>query len=113
MPHAIIEYSSNISEIVYARHMLSVVHGVMQTCGLFDMQAIKTRSCVCHDYLVGNDGVHGSFVHVTIYLMEGRTVLQKQKLTDMMFQALYERMMEVTSITVDIRELDKETYRKK
>lgn len=113
MPHAILEYSSNIIELMRARHMLSVVHGVMQASGLFDAHAIKSRTLVADEFLVGNAGASGSFIHVTVYLLQGRTVLQKQKLADMMFQALHERMAEVMSITVDVRELEKEIYRKK
>jgi 5-carboxymethyl-2-hydroxymuconate isomerase len=113
MPHAIIEYSQSLSECFHARHILHVVHGVMQTSGLFAIPAIKTRAYEAKDFLVGEHGTAGTFLHVTIYLMNGRTLIQKQQLSKSMFDALNERLEDVHSLTVDIRELDRDTYSKK
>ena len=85
----------------------------MQTSGLFALPAIKTRAYEAHDFLVGEQGALGSFIHITIYLMSGRTTAQKQQLSQSMFDALHERIAEADSITVDIRELDSDTYKKK
>jgi 5-carboxymethyl-2-hydroxymuconate isomerase len=113
MPHAIIEYSENIADKIVSRHILHVVHGVMQTSGLFDTNAVKTRAYGLSHCLVGDAGSSGSFIHIIVYLLDGRTPAQKQQLSQSIFDILNERLSEVDSITVDIRDLDRQCYKKK
>lgn len=112
MPHAIIEHSSNLEQTVTSLHILQVVHAIMETSALFDPMAIKTRRHITHDYIVGDNSTNG-FVHVTVYLLQGRSEEVRKRLSDRIFQALDERMPHLSSLTVDIRELNAATYRKK
>ena len=113
MPHAIIEHSSNIEHAVETLHVLHVVHAIMEASGLFAPSAIKTRRHVTHDYLVGQHNQNGSFIHITVYMMEGRTSEQKNTLSGRLFTEIAQRLPEVTSVTVDIRDMDASCYRKK
>jgi 5-carboxymethyl-2-hydroxymuconate isomerase len=112
MPHVIIEYSSNVCPSEQFSAITKSAHDVMVKSGLFSAADIKTRSYVTDDFLVGEKGQQGSFVHVTIYLLEGRTMLQKQTLSEALHNALRMRLLGVDQISVDIRELEKDTYRK-
>lgn len=113
MPHAVVEYSDNLSQSVYDSQLTAAVHDVMIQCGLFNTNDIKTRSYATSDWLTGTSTKSGGFVHVTISLMEGRTLEQKQELTQAMFETLSHALPNVQSLTVDIRDMTRETYRKR
>ena len=116
MPHAVIEYSGNLTYdfIEHDIDLVDIVHGLMMNSELFDLNAIKTRSICMDNWMVGEKGQDGTFVHVTVSLLTGRTVEQRQKLSDDMIAALGEYLPKdiIDQITVEIREMDKETYRK-
>lgn len=112
MPHAVIEYSENAKNDIQVHGVPALIHAAMIESGLFQSHDIKTRAYSAHDALVGTKGVNGRFIHVAIFLMEGRTEEQKQNLTQTIFNLLSAKMIKMDSITVDIRELEKSTYRK-
>jgi len=114
MPHAVIEFSANLTEVVQATKATAAVHQAMIASGLFAVPAdIKTRAYAAQDFLVGELGQQqGSFVHVTISLLEGRTIAQKQALTDLVRNALQQLLPTVEQLSVDIRDMTKDTYRK-
>jgi 5-carboxymethyl-2-hydroxymuconate isomerase len=113
MPHAIIEYSANLRDVLRSAEVCAVVHNVLIQSGLFTTNDIKTRSYVAEDFLVGEKGSAGSFVHVRVYLFEGRTILQKQTLSESLRDALGAHLPTVDQISVDLREIVRDTYRKK
>lgn len=112
MPHVIIECSENIRFLVKPADITQIAHTTMIQSGLFNTADIKSRSHVAEDYLVGEKGNHGSFVHVTVYLLEGRSLLQKQNLSEALCAALQVPLKKVDQLSIDIRELTKDTYRK-
>jgi 5-carboxymethyl-2-hydroxymuconate isomerase len=112
MPHALIEYSGNIEEDFLCAGVVDRIHGELMECGLFEPQDIKTRSYSTSDFMVGEKGQDGSFIHATIYLLEGRTLEQKQDLSQRILDAL-QCVENVDSVTVDVRELVKDVYRKR
>jgi 5-carboxymethyl-2-hydroxymuconate isomerase len=83
----------------------------MMASGLFAVPAdIKTRAYPTQDFLVG--GEQAALAHVTISLLEGRTIAQKQALTDLVRDALQQLLPTVEQLSVDIRDMTKDTYRK-
>lgn len=112
MPHAVIEYSENITQEIQSFGVLDLIHGAMIKSSLFQAHDIKIRAYPARDVLIGNKGKNGRFIHVAVYLIEGRTTEQKQALTQDIFNILSNKMTGTDSITVDIRELEKSTYRK-
>ncbi|WHA05051.1 5-carboxymethyl-2-hydroxymuconate Delta-isomerase [Candidatus Bandiella numerosa] len=112
MPHIIIEYSDNVSSLVNPTKITHLAHNIMMQSGLFNAADIKSRSYVSEDYLVGEKGNKGFFVHVTVYILEGRSTLQKQNLSDALSDALQIPLEKVDQLSIDIRELAKDTYRK-
>jgi 5-carboxymethyl-2-hydroxymuconate isomerase len=112
MPHVIIEYSANICPARQFAEITKAAHDVMIQSGLFSVADIKTRSYVTEDFFVGEKGNQGRFVHVIIYLLEGRSLVQKQALSEAMRDSLASHLKDVDQLSVDIRELSKDTYRK-
>ncbi len=107
MPHAIIEHSKNV-----AGDLCGPVHDVMLKSGLFDSNAIKTRSYMTGQFLVGDKRETGSFIHVTASVLEGRTVEQRKQLSADLIDTLKSHFPDVDQITVDIREMLRDTYGK-
>lgn len=112
MPHAVIDYSASLTATTDIAAVVTAVHGVMAASGLFGVNDIKTRATPAPYFCVGGLGSEGSFVHTTIYLLEGRTAEQKSTLTTAIHQCLTGMLGHVTSVSVDIRDMVKETYRK-
>lgn len=113
MPHLIIEYSDNISAEVHSTHVITHAHEVMINSGLFSLSDIRTRSHMTQDYLVGEKGKNGSFLHAIVYLMEGRTPGQKHKLSATLCEKIAECLPNIDRLSVDVRELDKSVYQKR
>jgi 5-carboxymethyl-2-hydroxymuconate isomerase len=113
MPHAVIEYSENVAGEIISGDILHLVHGIMTKCGLFSPDSIKTRVYEAKNFMVGSKDSNGSFVHVSIAILPGRTSEQKQALSTSVIDALRKPLQNIDQVTVEIRELDKETYRKK
>ena len=112
MPHVILEHSDNTTEVVLATGVVRRVHDVMLASGLFNAADVKTRAYPTHDFLVGIKGAEGRFLHATIYLLEGRPPEKKQALSQSVYDALIAANLGLDSVTVDLRELAKDVYRK-
>lgn len=113
MPHVIIEYSNNVHEVVQAAQITKHAHETLINSGLFSTPDIKTRSYSAEDYLVGDKGKDGSFLHICVYLLDGRSVEKKQALSEALRDMLVERLPQVDQLSVDIRDLSREIYRKR
>ena len=111
MPHCYIEYTADTG--ISTSELLSTAHTAMIASGLFGTNDIKTRANVVTDYIMGElEQNKGGFIHITIRLLSGRTIEQKQALTHDMAQALRARLPALPSITVDIIDIVRETYAK-
>lgn len=54
-----------------------------------------------------------SFFHLSLYLLAGRTREQKERLSVVLRQELSELLPDIYSISVDIRDMDPEAYKKR
>lgn len=113
MPHVIIEYSQNIHDAVQAAKISVLAHEMLVQSQLFSIADIKTRSYVAQDYLVADKGLAGSFLHVSVYILEGRPVEKKQALSEALRDMLVSTLPQVDQVSVDIRDLERAIYRKK
>ncbi len=115
MPHAIVEISPEIAPETQRADLLRLLHDALSGCGVFQPADLKTRLHISDQSLVGvlENGVSArSFVHVWIYLLEGRTPAQKSALTDAAFAVLNQHAVFASQRSVDIRDMARETYRK-
>jgi 5-carboxymethyl-2-hydroxymuconate isomerase len=111
MPHCLIEYTSSIQ--LNANELVMVVHQVMLESGLFKAADIKTRAhAVEHFSMGGLENNQGSFVHVQVYLLTGRSDVQKSTLTQALGECIRTRCVDAQSVSVDIRDIISETYYK-
>ena len=57
-------------------------------------------------------GKVADFIHVTLYILDGRSEQQKQKLAQAVLQQLKSLSLQSISLTVDVREMERAIYAK-
>lgn len=111
MPHLIVEYSNNLNLPV--QPFLRTLHGVLLESGQFEADHIKIRARQYDDYLTGGSAADG-FVHLTLFLLDGRSEAVKHALGQALCSAVQQAVgsTEGTQITVDTRDMVRATYAK-
>lgn len=112
MPHLILEYSATIASDVKKANLLTRAHTAMLDSGVFNAADVKSRAYAAEEFVVGTDGTAKSFVHARVYLLEGRTPEQKATVVDGIFAVLREHAAYASQLSVDIRDMGRDTYRK-
>ena len=79
--------------------------------GVMCADDIKVRARGYDHYSLFEDG--DSFVHVTIFLLAGRTDAQKLSLSELLRAKLQDYLAHITSISIDIRDMDPHAYKKR
>jgi 5-carboxymethyl-2-hydroxymuconate isomerase len=79
--------------------------------GIMKAEDIKVRALVYEDFLVA--GVSDSFVHLSVYLLSGRTADQKVTLSEKLRRTMAGLCLGVTSLSVDVRDMDSVAYKKR
>ncbi|MEM8833825.1 MAG: hypothetical protein AAGB32_04715, partial [Pseudomonadota bacterium] len=85
MPHIVIEASKNVASEIDTAAMVEAAHHALAK-ELGEATRIKTRLIIAEEVVVGDDGLSGAMVHVTLLLLEGRDLDTKQQYS----QAIYE-----------------------
>ncbi|TMP32357.1 5-carboxymethyl-2-hydroxymuconate isomerase [Pseudoalteromonas rubra] len=109
MPHLIIEHSANLD--IPVSQLVKAVHQGAEGTQLFDPSSIKTRAIAYSEYQLG--GERQGFIHVQAHIISGRTLTQKQQLSDALLSAL--RLLiqdQQINLSVHPYDLDPEIYRK-
>ena len=108
MPHCIIEYSNEIEKYINPQRMIDAVYRGASKSELFEDEDIKTRSLAYENYQAGS--VKKEFVHVTVKILTGRNITQKRKLSELVMSQLEKIDFQSALLTVDIVEMEKDTY---
>jgi 5-carboxymethyl-2-hydroxymuconate isomerase len=110
VPHCIIEYSQELdAEVEPSTLLSSVFYGALET-GLFSENDIKVRALAFNHFTTGN--LRQNFVHVTVKILSGRNLEQRKNLTQLILVKLNELFSNSISLTVEITEIEKESYAK-
>jgi 5-carboxymethyl-2-hydroxymuconate isomerase len=110
MPHLVIEYSREIEQQVPPATLMATAHAAALQSGQFGEADIKVRLLPYDHALVGGKPL--SFLHIGLYLMSGRTPEVKKELTQAVVAAFDARLSGIASISVDARDMDRDTYSK-
>lgn len=87
MPHLTLEYSSNLPAPP-ARDLLASLNSALCASGEFAGPDIKSRAFLCDQFQIDEGGEPAAFAHMTLRLMPGRSVAQRQRLAQGLLQAL-------------------------
>lgn len=110
MPHLILEYTDPPVGDLSDQELMHTLHTTALETGLFDETTIKVRLRRYDRAFVG--GQSGDFVHVTIYLIDGRDKPTKKRLAVAVHDAMRSMFAGRGSVSVDVRDLDRDIYTK-
>lgn len=110
MPHIVIEYSRNIDTAVRESGLMLSSYRTVLDAGLFDPEAVKARSIIYDDYVLPEGAEH--FVHISVSIMAGRDDSARTALADALFAQAKQAVPHVSKLSVNIHEMDAQTYRK-
>lgn len=108
MPHFIIDCSENVLSGTTQEDVISAIHKVAVSSGLFTENDIKVRMRPFEIYLVGGKKV--DFIHVFGSIMQGRTEAQRAALSKAMVGKLKALFPAVPFIAMNVDEFEKSTY---
>ncbi|WP_017940398.1 MULTISPECIES: 5-carboxymethyl-2-hydroxymuconate Delta-isomerase [unclassified Thioalkalivibrio] len=107
MPHLRVEYSQDLAAGPEVAAWLDALHAAACASGLFPASHIKVRAHPVSQYRVG--GEVRPFVHVEVRLKSGRSLAQRQALSEAVLRALQDRIGEAV-ITVEVTEMEAASY---
>ena len=119
MPHIIIETSKNIStqeSLKIGQEIQQIMAKIVE--GKFDPDQCKIRVNKYENYRVGLEENDENFIHISIKILAGRAVEVRQKLALQSFEFVnnfYKNLklsQKRCDISIDIIEIDRETYQK-
>ncbi|MDX1738834.1 MAG: 5-carboxymethyl-2-hydroxymuconate Delta-isomerase [Alphaproteobacteria bacterium] len=110
MPHFVIEYSRDVAEKADMQEVMRAAFDAGVATGEMSAEALKVRARAYDEYVMHEEGK--SFVHMTVFLLEGRDEAQKDKIGSMLLGALTGALTSVNSISIDIRDMDAKAYQK-
>ena len=110
MPHCIIEYSAQLTSTIKPSQLISAVHNGAFSTELFDEHDIKVRAMSFDDYQSGS--IKANFIHVIARILSGRTLIQRQALSNAIVSELSFLNCSSTSITVEVVDIERESYAK-
>jgi 5-carboxymethyl-2-hydroxymuconate isomerase len=93
------------------RQVLLKLHSAAAATGVVKAEDLKIRAQAFDDYLVA--GEERSFFHVALYILAGRTSQQKELLSVEIRKVLVQLLAATYSISVDIRDMDPDAYKKR
>lgn len=108
MPHFIIDCSENIIERKSPEEIMQAVYDAAEATGLFAAGDIKVRLRPYKYFNLGKG--KRDFIHVFGNIMEGRSTEQKGNLSRKIIERLNEIFPDVSILSINISEFEKETY---
>ena len=111
MPHFVIEYSREVEAKYDINKVMQIVYDSGVASGVMQASDIKVRARPYDFYRLLNEG--DSFLHVTAFLLDGRTNKQKESVALILRENLQLYLNDVTSISIDIRDMNREAYKKR
>jgi 5-carboxymethyl-2-hydroxymuconate isomerase len=110
MPHVVIEQGNALLTPQDRHDAMRILGGVAGTYGFIAAADLKIRIVDSVDFLM-LDG-RRSFVHVTVHMLAGRSLEQKEKMTIRMRTAMVGRFSDVDSISIAFVDLEPQSYKK-
>lgn len=117
MPHITLSYSANLAPFDDLRGLFDTLHRSLAKMTGLNLEFFKSRALQCDQFFVGDGAVDQAFAHLEILIFPGRPVELRRAINEAAMAILSERLRPLSQdltvqITVDLGELDKETYQK-
>lgn len=111
MPHLIVEYSEGLELVLPIGELVDTVIRAAADSGTMEERDIKARAVSYGHFRLADGGT--TFVHTTVRMLGGRTSEMKLRLSTLIRQRLVELAPNVHSISVEICDMDPDSYRKR
>jgi 5-carboxymethyl-2-hydroxymuconate isomerase len=113
VPHIILRTSQNLPVALDVENVLTQLVAALASCETIDSAAIKAYYQNVRVWVMG-EGAPQGFAHCEVSLLNGRDVTLRQEISTKIFKVMEWAFgdLETLGITVEIREMDQETYRK-
>lgn len=111
MPHFVIEYSRDVENGHDIDRVMQIAFDSGVASGVMRAADIKVRAQSYDHSKMLTAG--GSFLHVTVFLLEGRSDTQKETVSLLLRENLVGYLESVTSVSVDIRDMNPVAYKKR
>ena len=108
MPHFIIDCPDDLLSHHDGQQVMQIVFDAAEESALFSVEDIKVRIRPFADFVTGGSG--GAFLHVFAYIMEGRTVSQKNALSKSIVSRLKTRLPDVPVVSMSVMDFEQATY---
>ncbi|MCH9692794.1 MAG: 5-carboxymethyl-2-hydroxymuconate Delta-isomerase [Gammaproteobacteria bacterium] len=115
MPHLVIEYAHKLEQELSIPALVSAAHEAVSNTKLFATHTIKTRAIAYTHYIAGGalEGSSDSFIHAEVRIFSGRNDKQREALSCAVFNCLCNAAQKVSSVTVEVREMNRSCYSKR
>lgn len=110
MPHLIIEFAQGQAGDAQVEALLDAVHHAAATTGLFEASHIRVRAYPVAYYRLG--GEQRPFIHAQLRIHSGRSLAQRQALSQAILTALHAQQWPAQVITVEVVEMERASYAK-
>src|SRR5690606_34146848 len=111
MPHMVMEYSRSLEGLVDLRKMMDLAFEAGVRSEVMKAADIKVRA-IPYDHVRLEGGLE-TFLHVSVFLLSGRTPEQKEHVSILMRDSLADAFPMIGSISIDIRDMDPVAYKKR
>ena len=111
MPHIVIEYAQSLDATLDLNALVKAVYDGAGRSDLFEPETIKVRAIAFQHYLVA--GEVQSFIHLRAQILSGRSEAQKKQLSQCLLEGIEPLATTVTSLTVDVVDMDRFCYAKR
>ena len=118
MPHTIIEHSFPIAKPQIDSLLLKVNQNIAKNEGNFDIFQCKARSVFCGNIVVADGSGSQDFMHITIKIMQGRSLEIRKNLAENLVKMVSNFLKENNlsknpiALSLDIVEIEREIYQK-
>ena len=112
MPHCIIEHSEDVLSSVNQRQLIDSVLTGTKKSELFQLDHIKLRT-QSYEYYQKGDLKQAGFIHVTLRILQGRSVEQRRDLSEKVLLEFDNLALKSLTITVEIIEMETASYSKR
>ena len=118
MPHCLLEYSQNIPDRIKFEKLFSELHNILVKTGEFNVADMKSRAIGYDHFLIGDGKAERIFIHLEIFILEGRSREFKSQLSTVAMHVLEKYFTNTllqpeSSITVNISDLNRASYKKR
>lgn len=111
MPHFVIEYSRDVEENYDIAKVMKIAFDSGVESAVMQAADIKVRARPYDHFRLLNEG--DSFLHVSVFMLAGRSDDQKEHVALILRENLQFYLIDVTSVSIDIRDMNTQAYKKR